>query len=189
MKNKENQRVALTKRLLKEQLLRLMSEKKIQNITVSELCSAAEINRSTFYNHYCSPEDVLKDIENGVISDLEEIWNKNSSGKDFPINKRVELLCNYLYENKKWVKPLFRDSDTNSAFARLLFNAAHVHSIFERVFPHLDDENDRKLICTFLNNGSYQMIRQWLVDDIPKTPKEVSELIYFIACQSWGNLI
>ena len=31
MKKKENQRIALTKRLLKESLLRLMSEKNIQN--------------------------------------------------------------------------------------------------------------------------------------------------------------
>lgn len=76
MKTKENQRVALTKRLLKETLLVLMEEKNIQNITIVELCNMAEINRSTFYNHYGCPADVLLDIENSVVNDLDEIWTK-----------------------------------------------------------------------------------------------------------------
>ena len=52
MGEKQNQRVALTKRLLQESLLQLMKEKNIQNISVKELCEASGINRSTFYKHY-----------------------------------------------------------------------------------------------------------------------------------------
>lgn len=38
MNRQENQRVALTKRLLKEQLTTLLQKKSIQKITVVELC-------------------------------------------------------------------------------------------------------------------------------------------------------
>lgn len=89
MKQKENQRIALTKRLLKENLLQLMSGKSIQKITVRELCEAAEINRSTFYNHYGCPADVLLEIENGVVADLEELWQREGAGKNWPLNKRA----------------------------------------------------------------------------------------------------
>ena len=93
MKKKENQRIALTKRLLKESLLQLMEEKNIQNITVSELCERSEINRSTFYNHYGCPADVLKEIEMNVIADLVQIWEENGAENNWPVNKRVEALC------------------------------------------------------------------------------------------------
>ncbi|MGN0313758.1 MAG: TetR/AcrR family transcriptional regulator, partial [Fusicatenibacter sp.] len=86
MKKKENQRIALTKLLLKENLLQLMSEKDFQSITVTELCDAAGVNRSTFYNHYGCPADVLADIEKGVFADLENIWENNTEGKNSPIN-------------------------------------------------------------------------------------------------------
>ena len=62
-KEQENQRVRITKMLLKDALTKLLYEKKIEKVTVSELCEAAGVNRSTFYKHYGSQFDVLDDIE------------------------------------------------------------------------------------------------------------------------------
>ena len=185
MKKKENQRIALTKRLLKESLLRLMSEKNIQNIRVSELCTAAEINRSTFYNHYGCPADVLKEIETDVIDDLEEIWESEGSEKNWPMDKRVEALCIYLQEHKGLAKLLLRDSDTNSEFATLLSQASHVRAIYEQIFAYVKNEDSQRLMITFLTNGTYHMIRQWLLEDLPKTPKEMGELVHLLATLGW----
>ena len=51
---KENQRMVVTKRMLKEWLLR-----PLDNIHVNELCRESGINRATFYRHYETPQDVL----------------------------------------------------------------------------------------------------------------------------------
>ncbi|MBP3489508.1 MAG: TetR/AcrR family transcriptional regulator [Roseburia sp.] len=185
MKEKENQRIALTKRLLKENLLLLMSEKSIQNITIRELCDAAGINRSTFYNHYGCPADILNEIENSVITDLEEIWKANGAGQNWPLNKRIEALCTYLLENRSLSKLLFRDSDTNSEFASLLLNASHVLATYDQVFSYVKDPDSKRLMFTFLTNGAYHVIRQWLLEDIPKTPKEMGDLVYLVATQGW----
>lgn len=185
MSKKENQRIALTKRLLKENLLRLMSEKNIQTITVSELCKAAEINRSTFYNHYSCPADVLAEIENSVITDLEQIWEKESFKQNWTLDKRIEALCTYLQENSSLARLLFRDSDTNSRFASLLFNSSHVNATYEQVFFDAKNQDSTRLIITFLKNGAYHMIRQWLLEDIPITPKEMGKLVHFMGTQGW----
>ncbi|MGM9608230.1 MAG: TetR/AcrR family transcriptional regulator [Oscillospiraceae bacterium] len=185
MKKKENQRIALTKRLLKESLLKLMAEKSIQNITVSELCAAAEINRSTFYNHYGCPTDVLVDIENGVVADLEQIWQKDGEGKCWPINRRVEALCQYLLEHRELARLLFRNSDTNSGFACRLINASRVRATYEQELSYAKSQESVELAITFLANGTYYMIRQWLLEDIPKTPKEIGELVYHVATRGW----
>ena len=62
MAQKENQRIALTKKLLQEGLLRLLETKSLDKISVTELCRESGINRATFYNHYNSPQELLTDI-------------------------------------------------------------------------------------------------------------------------------
>ncbi|MGN1399472.1 MAG: TetR/AcrR family transcriptional regulator [Erysipelotrichaceae bacterium] len=185
MKKKENQRIALTKRLLKESLIKLMAEKNIQQITVMELCQAAEINRSTFYNHYGCPQDVLQDIENSIIVDLEKIWEKEVSGKNWPLNKRVEALCTYILDNRQLFELLLRNSDTTSGFASLLMNAAHVRMTYDQVFSYGDNNDSKKLLITFLNNGAYYMIRQWILEDMPISAKEIGDIIMNIATHGW----
>lgn len=187
MKKKENQRVALTKRLLKEHLLRLMSEKSIQRITVSELCEAAEINRSTFYNHYGCPADVLREIELDFIDDLVQIWETEGAGKFWPIDRRVEALCSYLLEHKQVSKLLLRDSDTNSEFVMMIFQAAHVRQIYDQIFSYAKSEDSKWLMITFLANGTYHMLRQWILEDIPKTPREMGALVRLVATQGWDR--
>ncbi|MGM9537990.1 MAG: TetR/AcrR family transcriptional regulator [Candidatus Onthomonas sp.] len=184
MKKKENQRIALTKRLLKESLLQLMSEKSMQNITVSELCDAAGINRSTFYNHYGCPGDILTEIENGVISDLGQ-YGKEADRQNWPLNRRIEVLCTYLQEHRDVAKLLFRDSDTNSEFPALLLSAAHVQELYEKTLSYAKSQDNKRLVTTFLTTGAYHMIRQWLLEDIPKTPKEMGDLANLVATQGW----
>ena len=185
MKKKENQRIALTKRLLKESLLQLIAEKSIHSITVSELCETAGINRSTFYNHYGCPTDVLTDIEEGVVSDLEHIWQKDGAGKNWPINKRVEALCGYLQDHRNLAKLLFRNSDTNSGFASRMINASLVRETYEKELAYAQSQDNIKLAITFLSNGTYHMIRQWILEDVPKTPEEMGDLVYHAAIQGW----
>lgn len=64
----DNQRVRLTKRLLSESLLSLMSKKSFDQISVVELCSKAGINRATFYRYYNSPIDILQEIQTETSS-------------------------------------------------------------------------------------------------------------------------
>ncbi|MDO5139237.1 MAG: TetR family transcriptional regulator, partial [Oscillospiraceae bacterium] len=59
----ENRRVRMTKRLMKDALLELLAEKDLANISVTAVCEAADVHRSTFYNYYTDPADLLRDIE------------------------------------------------------------------------------------------------------------------------------
>ncbi|MGN0971128.1 MAG: TetR-like C-terminal domain-containing protein [Aristaeellaceae bacterium] len=184
---KENQRVALTRRLLKESLLRLLADKDIQAITVTELCAEAQINRCTFYKHYGCTEDVLEDIERSVVADLEALWLCNGPQKDWTLNRRVAALCHYLREHAALMKLLCRNSDTDSGFANKVLNAAHVRALYELELSCVSDPESRQLFITFLANGTYHMVRQWLLEDSPKTPEEMGELVYRIATRGWEN--
>ena len=67
---KDNRRAQYTKTALRRALLTLMLEKSVDRITVKELCTAADINRGTFYAHYATPEQLLAQIENEFYLDI-----------------------------------------------------------------------------------------------------------------------
>ena len=67
---KENQRIVISKRMLRESLLRLLRTKELSEINITELCREAEINRATFYKYYNTPQDVLSDIAMELIKEM-----------------------------------------------------------------------------------------------------------------------
>ena len=58
-KKHSNQRVMLTKQLIRGALLKMLKTCNINKISILKLCQIAGINRTTFYNHYGSQYDVL----------------------------------------------------------------------------------------------------------------------------------
>ena len=64
----ENQRIRLSKTMLKNALIELLKTKNIEKISIYELCGQAQINRTTFYKYYGSQYDLLADIENDVFN-------------------------------------------------------------------------------------------------------------------------
>ena len=52
MNIRDNRRVSMTKRIIKDTFIEMLEKKNIQKIYVRELCETADINRSTFYKYY-----------------------------------------------------------------------------------------------------------------------------------------
>lgn len=167
---KENQRILLTKRLLQEGLLRLLETKDLEKISVTELCREAGINRATFYNHYDSPLALLCDIEEGITNELESMITVPHSLEESVT--QLENVCIYLLQNKRLFQILGRcHADNELAYT---FQKISKHPICGRS-ENLDPDSVH-LISTYLYTGCYYLIREWLMKDIDKTPREIAEL-------------
>lgn len=70
-------RVIKTRQTIRNTLSLLMSEKELSDITITELCSRAQINRKTFYRHYRAISDVINELENELLTKFSDIL-KNS---------------------------------------------------------------------------------------------------------------
>lgn len=176
MVKKENQRIALTKRLLQDGLVRLLEQKNLDRISVTELCREAGINRATFYNHYSSPQDLLTDMEYRIRMDLEALIQNGSSREDLVL--QTEAICTYMKDHANLMIILTRchaDDDLADIFNKLekRFISQHRDAISATQL----DTASIHLVSTFLYTGSYYMIREWLLRDIQKTPREVAELV------------
>lgn len=89
----ENRSVRFTKKRIKTAFFELMRDNNLQKITVAEIIRKADISRGTFYFHYTDIYDLMKKIEEDIITDvLDEIKNFDESTYvvgEFPIAKRV----------------------------------------------------------------------------------------------------
>ena len=65
--DKADQRTRITKKMIREAFLTLLSGKDIRHITVRELCERAQINRGTFYKYYLDVYDLKEQIENELL--------------------------------------------------------------------------------------------------------------------------
>ena len=69
----EDRRIKKTKNNIKKTLIELLKEKSINHISVTELTELADISRKTFYLHYNSIYEAKEDIDNDLITKLNEI--------------------------------------------------------------------------------------------------------------------
>ena len=183
MARKENQRIALTRRLLQEGLLRLLANEQLEDISVTALCKESGINRATFYNHYSSPSQLLKEMEETLVNELLRL---HPPAKDFEtIIAQVEKSCEYLKENAALFEILVRyhvDRDLEN----MVINVVQ-HYASHRINPQNKEMDDSTayLVSAYLYAGCYALLREWLLRDIDKTPREIAELLVDIASKDY----
>lgn len=173
---KENQRVALTKRLLREALFRLLKTETLNKITITKLCREADVNRATFYHHYTSPRDVLLEAATDMADDIKQLSPTTVSQADAEIY--MAKICSYLQEHCNIAKVLFQcETDGDLADALSEINQ-YIWETDRSLLQHTQlDEGSIRLLSSFFISGAYQLIRLWLLEDIQKTPEEIAKLI------------
>ena len=184
MAQKENQRIALTKKLLQEGLLRLLEVKSLDKISVTELCRESGINRATFYNHYNSPQDLLADVDKRITQTLQQLIGEPKTAQD--IMDRVEAVCTFFHDNARTILILHKClSDTDIAEALYeLNNNFHLYRLNSR-YTHTMDQASLHLVSVFFYTGCYNMLLDWLTKDLPLTPKELADLMIRLATENF----
>ena len=82
-----DRRVRRTKKMLRQGLSYLLTQKKLKDISVRELTDFVDLHRATFYVHYRDIYDLYQQIEEETVADVREILER------FP----AEKLTNSLY--------------------------------------------------------------------------------------------
>ncbi len=66
----EDRRVRKTKKAILDVFFEMTKEKKLNEITIKELCAQADINKSTFYLHYRDIYDLASSIQDMFVADV-----------------------------------------------------------------------------------------------------------------------
>ncbi len=166
----ENQRIRLTKRMLKEALARLLDQKSIDKITVYELCSEAEINRTTFYKYYGSPLNLLEDMQADFLHELENSLREN----DHPIS--LLNILTYIDTHRTSCRALLR-SASDSGFLHKILSLSLITQQLEEQFAPRYTGFRKEYATEFVVFGSYSVIKKWLLSEQPEPPEDITALI------------
>ncbi|MGN1399033.1 MAG: TetR/AcrR family transcriptional regulator [Erysipelotrichaceae bacterium] len=165
MNNLPNKRVRTTELLLKKSLFEYLAEKPITEINVRMICNKAQINRSTFYLHYKSIDDLLACVKQEEIRRYEEYVESFIKGKD---EYEVCVHClKYIKENAFIYKVLLSGNYPDFEVNYIKCISKYMKNNF------IEDQNLYESI--FVTAGCLHISKYWLDNGFKQTPQEISQ--------------
>ncbi len=170
-------RSQLTAKMISEALICLLNEgKSLNDISVTEVCEKAQINRGTFYKHYKGIEEAYKEIEDGLLQFVLDIVKSNTVEK-----------------GKLVPDELFDFLDKNGNVALIILSGSGHSSLLDRIFEEVknlyssslelskEQKKEAETLYSFLFGGSKELVYRWLENGKKETPKEMSSKIEALA--------
>lgn len=166
-------RIARTRRSLQEALFELARERELDDISIADIAERAEVNRSTFYQHYSDKDTLLADAIDAVVEE---------AGGALPILTEItpeppEILAQYLRhveENAAVYTRIFGDHGSPVAVARLrdrirLIVADSVASSHKDAFHDVPAD----VLAAGLAGSVLAVLEAWLTRE-PRPPVETA---------------
>ena len=171
MNIKNNSRYKASSEKIETAFLTLILNHKYEDISISEVCKQAGINRSTFYAHYDDINDLIIKIENKFAKGTASIFNY---GERQTHEAMIEMFT-FVKENKHFYKaflniPYVTLAERNTKIEVLKnigqkfnFDKSNTMGIFYR--------------ASFFGAGIKEMCRLWLENDCAETPEQMAKLL------------
>lgn len=186
MNTKNNQRTRLSKILLKNALMDLLSEKgSVTKISVRELCERADLNRSTFYAHYSEPKELLEEVEAELLDATREHLQKIGAENDTGAHRYLLSFLIYIKENDKPFRTLLIDAGDPE------FRSKFMQQSIIQFVENLDiafPKEQEQYIYSYILNGSTGVIIQWMRSDYSIDENALVDLLFFINQSALVNL-
>lgn len=176
VKRKEDRRVSRTKRNINTAFLELMKQKEIANITITELCELADINRKTFYTYFDNISDVLASLENEIINSFHNQLLKIRINKTH-ISVRDIILCigDLLNSNAKFMHQLIQ-VDSLEGLEKKVKNVIKEAIRDVLISEYKDNIELSGLTLEYIVSGAVSMYIQWFTETNTIPLKELTEL-------------
>lgn len=167
-----------SKSLIKKAVAKLIHEKEISKITISDIIREADISRGTFYAHYSDVSSVLEQIESEELEALmvfvERFGLENIISN---IDVLIEQICEYLKKDKEYYRMLAQSNVLNNYIWRLV--EVYYDKLLEIVCSQqkVPDKDEANTYLVYVTSGVKSVILSWLNDDIQGTPKQISNVV------------
>ncbi|MBX4270068.1 TetR/AcrR family transcriptional regulator [Clostridium estertheticum] len=178
-----DRRIRKTKKLLREALTELMSEKKLENITIKDLTGKADLNRGTFYLHYRDIYDLLEQSEDGVLEEINIIMSKFDSSaliefnlKNDPFPPLVELL-EYFADNMNFCETLMGPKGNISFLERLTAILKKEYTKWVEIYGKKNDMIFNEYFIDYSQFGFIGIIKKWFDSNMETPSKELAVII------------
>lgn len=166
-----------TKDNIKHSLLRLLNHKNIDDITVIDICKAAQIGRRTFYLHYDDKFDLLDKIVDDYTEHFLEIVNQQ---KEINFKTGITKGFEFINAHKFFFSVLFKS--TLSQWFMRKTGAVVKKGIEDNIsYTYLKERSvSKETIVTFLNAAVLGVVADFTVNsngNYFQIAEEINEIV------------
>lgn len=185
-KKRGDRRVRYTKQLISQALFQLLESKNLEDISVTELCSLADVNRGTFYKYYADVPDLFHHMEDEVYEELKEILDACLFKDMYSMYRQ---LMDALRENKDMISILLQKGPRASYLVSRL-----VEYSWQRLLEHQEDAlspeyiEKSEYIFSYQYGGTVEVLIRWIRTGMETDPEFISGIIHDINQQIGGLL-
>ena len=170
-----------TRKAIFDALGTLLERKRFENITVQEIIDEANIGRSTFYAHFETKDDLLKemctDIFQHIFNDRlpQEADHDYSTGSP-NLELKLGHILYHLRESKGNLKGIL-DGESGELFMRFL--KKYFRDLFERYKKDFSADIPADFLLHHLSASFAEAVKWWMTEDTKHSPEEVAS--YYMA--------
>ncbi len=191
MTTKQDHRKRVTKLMLQQALIKLLQNKTIQEVTVTQLCQESGINRTTFYLHYQDANDMLQKLQDEFYCEL----INHLDNMAFDMNRDIEIPV-FLVEILKYLRDhadicrIVVSSKGDDSFVMKLMNTAKEKSIVEyaQIYQNAKPESI-EIFFNYVSHGCLGVLKSWLASNMSQQPEELAVVLGRLITQGLGFLM
>lgn len=184
--NKNQSKYFNTAKLMNDALILLLEKKDFELITVKDVCEKAGVNRSTFYLHYETMDDLLSE----TLENLNKSFIQKFNEADVPkLNLQTNSLEELVLVDERRMIPFLEFVRENvhvyKAFSLhpVLFDIRKIYqSMFDGVFqPILSRfgfvEKESRYMMEYYFNGMMALVMKWASGGCKENVQEICRLL------------
>ena len=166
MNTPNNKRKKESQKKIQKVFVQLIQTKEINQISVTEICKKAKINRSTFYANYLDVYDLADKITEQIEEEVsflyqEERETKNNTNdylKLFQHIKDNQIFYKTYFKLNREKRFMIKEYDTN--LSKIMYNDQYIDY-------HLE----------FFMAGLNAIVRKWLENDCKESPEIINQIL------------
>lgn len=169
-------RIIKTKKAIWDATLKLLSQKNIEDISITELAQTAQINRKTFYNYYQNLYQVIDDIENETVEKFVSTIKATDwyNGNELDFYKIFFCITEAVRDNMEFFRQLLNISKTSSIIIKVENTLKEKSKTYFKQYLDMDDDL-LTISMDYVVSGMFSVFSRWLQDGQKMTVAEVTE--------------
>ena len=172
---KKQQRNSIrSEKLIKKAFAKLLHERELSKITVSDIVKEAEICRGTFYAHYLDINDLFEQMETEIVTDITNYIDATGVVAFLENPRPTAEFCLALIEkDKEYYKNLLLNKSA------MMISEKIIRELREKVLTEitsslkLKTKEETQTFLVFVAGGVECLFIRWLNNDVPMSTDKV----------------
>jgi len=178
-----DRRISKTKKSIRDAYIQLIKTNDFHRITVTEIAKEADIDRKTFYYHYSSTYDVLKEIETIIEGRVLELLEKEFNIESFFIGLNELMIEHFDLYNRiaKSTDYLFLKNNSKNILKSTLTESFYQNSGLSK--------EEFNVHAEYISSGIIGMYIDWLGINNEISLEQLTAYAKAIVENNWNKLV